>query len=84
MTLLGVSVVEWVGYLAAVVVLLSFFMKDIKKLRLVNMSGCAVWVLYGILLNMAWPIIIPNTAIFCVNGFYLYRMVDKSSKNKTT
>lgn len=73
MTFLEVSVVEWVGYLAAAIVLFSFLMKDIKKLRLVNMSGCTIWVLYGFLLQISWPIIITNVAIFCVNGYYLYQ-----------
>jgi Na+-driven multidrug efflux pump len=78
MDVLGVPMVEWVGYIAAAVVLFSFFMKDIKKLRLINMSGCTIWVLYGFLLKISWPIIITNAAIFCVNGYYLYKSVKSS------
>lgn len=80
MAFLGVPVVEWIGYLAAVIVLLSFVMKDIKKLRLINMTGCAIWVVYGVLLNMSWPIIITNASIFCVNAYYLYKTL-KTIKN---
>ncbi|WP_340202153.1 YgjV family protein [Ascidiimonas sp. W6] len=80
MNFLGVSIVEWVGYLAAAIVLFSFFMKDMKKLRLINMSGCTIWVLYGFLLQISWPIIITNAAIFCVNGYYLYKTRKPSNK----
>ena len=61
---------EIVGYLASFFVLLSFFTKDMRKLRLVNSIGCALFVTYGILL-MSIPIVITNIAILLVNAYYL-------------
>lgn len=61
---------EIVGYLASFFVLLSFLNKDIRKLRLVNSLGCALFVTYGVLLTSI-PIIITNVAILLVNGYYL-------------
>ena len=61
---------EIVGYLASFFVLLSFFNKDMRKLRLVNSIGCALFVTYGILL-MSIPIVITNIAILLVNAYYL-------------
>lgn len=61
---------EIVGYLASFFVLLSFFNKDLRKLRLVNSVGCILFVVYGILLGSI-PIIITNVAILLVNGYYL-------------
>ena len=62
---------ELVGYLASFFVLLSFFNKDMRKLRIVNSVGCALFVTYGVLL-VSIPIIITNVAILLVNGYYLF------------
>ena len=62
---------EWIGYLASLGVLVSFFMKDIKKLRMVNSIGCALFAIYGILLSSI-PVIITNLAILGVNIYYLF------------
>ena len=59
------------GYAASGFVLLSFLMKDIIKLRIVNSVGCLFFVIYGVLLDISWPIIITNTAIIGVNLYYL-------------
>ena len=71
MEILGVSYVEWFGYLASLFVLLSFLMRNITTLRYVNTLGCMFFVIYGVLLN-SWPIIITNAAIILVNFYYLF------------
>ena len=74
MELFGITGTEYVGYLASFMVLVSFTMKDVKKLRLVNMTGCILFIIYGFLmptLRIGLPIIIANAAIFGVNLFYL-------------
>ena len=67
------SPVEIVGYVASLFVLVSFLMKDIKKLRLINSVGCMLFVVYGILLNFSIPIIITNTAILIINAIALLK-----------
>lgn len=62
---------EIIGYLASLFVLLSFFNKDLRKLRIVNSVGCALFVAYGVLLGSI-PIIITNVAILLVNSYYLF------------
>ena len=74
MEILGITYVEWFGYLAAFFILLSFFMKNITTLRYVNSLGCLFFVTYGILLD-SWPLIITNGAIVFVNAYYLF--IDK-------
>ena len=64
--------IEIIGYLASAFVLLSFIMKEMTKLRIVNIIGCTFFIAYGILL-LSWPIIITNVAIVCVNVFYLVK-----------
>ena len=71
MEILGISYIEWIGYIAMAVLLVSFMMKDVTKLRIVNSVGCAFFVAYGLLLATAWPIVITNVAIICINLYYL-------------
>ncbi|MGB0884912.1 MAG: YgjV family protein [Chitinophagales bacterium] len=68
----NLNYVEFIGYLASGFVLLSFLMKDIVKLRFVNMIGCVLFVTYGFLLSSI-PIIITNFAIIIVNIYYLLK-----------
>jgi len=64
---------EAIGYLASLAVLISFLMKDIVKLRVINLIGCTFFVAYGILLSTSWPIIITNLAIITINLYYLIK-----------
>ena len=62
--------VEYIGYLASFFVLLSFLMKRMTLLRIINVIGCSFFIWYGILLDSE-PIIVTNVAIVLVNGYYL-------------
>ncbi|MCR8666464.1 uroporphyrinogen decarboxylase [Aestuariibaculum sp. M13] len=74
MDFLGISFTEWVGYAAMAMLLLSFTMKAVTKLRIVNSIGCLLFVIYGFMLDpIAKPIIITNGAILCVNLYYLLK-----------
>ena len=78
--LFGVTVLEYIGYLASLMVLLSFTMKAIKKLRVVNMMGCILFIIYGFFmpsLRIGLPIIIANAAILVVNAYYLFKLKQK-------
>ena len=67
--------IEYVGYAASFFVLLSFIMKDMKTLRLVNIIGCSFFVAYGFLMpGISWPLVVTNVAIVVVNIYYLFRM----------
>lgn len=67
-----ISLTDWVGYAAMATVLISFLMKDVRRLRLVNSLGCLLFVVYGFMLvPLSYPIIVTNTAIFCINLYYL-------------
>ncbi|QLE00369.1 YgjV family protein [Galbibacter sp. BG1] len=65
------SPTELIGYAASLGVLLSFFMKEIRRLRIVNSMGCLLFIIYGVLLP-SLPIIITNAAILGVNFYYLF------------
>ena len=69
--------IEYVGYAASFFVLLSFIMKDMKTLRLVNIIGCSFFIVYGFLIpGISWPIVVTNVAIVIVNIYYLFRMAE--------
>ena len=75
MELFGITETEYIGYLASFMVLLSFTMKAVKKLRVINMIGCVLFIIYGFLmptLRIGLPIIIANVAILIVNLYYLF------------
>ena len=73
--------IEIIGYLASAFVLLSFVMKEMTKLRILNSIGCGFFIVYGVLL-LSWPIIITNVAIVCVNVYYLLKSTRKSTEAK--
>ncbi|MFN8314942.1 MAG: uroporphyrinogen decarboxylase [Chitinophagales bacterium] len=69
------NLTEVVGYAASLGVLLSFLMKDLKTLRIVNTIGCLLFVLYGVLLHYSYPVILTNVSIIGINLYYLTRKV---------
>ncbi|MES2748696.1 MAG: uroporphyrinogen decarboxylase [Bacteroidota bacterium] len=69
--MLDISITEWVGYFASLVLMISFLMKNINTLRIINSIGAVLFVIYGVMLAISWPIIITNTFILGVNCYYL-------------
>ena len=69
MDILGISLSDWVGYAAMFALLVSFIMKEVKNLRIINSVGCGLFVVYGFMLSTSWPIVITNSAINCINFF---------------
>jgi len=70
--------IEWVGYLAAALVVISFLMgSNIRTVRLINMFGAITFLIYGILLDMNLPIIIPNSFITIIQFYYLFIKKEK-------
>lgn len=65
------SSTEIVGYLASAAVLVSFVMKNMKTLRIVNTIACSIFIIYGLLLAYSIPIILTNGAIVLINLYYL-------------
>lgn len=65
--------IEWVGYLGAALVVLSFMVgSNVRTIRLINMFGAITFIIYGYLLNVNLPIIIPNIFITCIQFYYLF------------
>lgn len=69
------EITNFVGYGASLFIVLSFVLKDITKIRIVNLLGCILFVIYGVFSDYLWPIIIPN-AILCF--IQIYHLLKKS------
>lgn len=68
-----ISWLEWIGYLASVLVLISLLMSSILKLRWINLLGSAVFSFYGFSIG-ALPVGIMNLVIVAINIYYLMKM----------
>ena len=68
-----ISLVEWLGYGASALVLISLSMSSIAKLRWFNLLGATAFAIYGYLIG-AWPVTLMNTAIAGVNIYYLFQL----------
>ena len=69
----GVEITEWVGYLASFALITPFMMKNLKTLRIINSMGAILFVIYGVMLHISWPIIITNGFILTANIYYLIK-----------
>jgi hypothetical protein len=58
--------IEILGYIATFMVGLSFMMKDMTTLRIVNALGCLIWIWYGAAID-SMPVIITNVGIFGIH-----------------
>ena len=68
------SVIEIIGWIATMGTLLSFAVKDMYKLRLINTAASMVWIVYGIL-KVDNPIIVINSAVIVMHLYWFYKNV---------
>ncbi len=71
----NINVVEGLGYLASVLVALSFLTKSMNRLRLVNTAGAICFIIYAVAIK-ALPVALINCFVVCVNLYYLTRKKD--------
>lgn len=65
--------VEFIGYSASVLVAVSLMMVNIKHLRWINLTGAITFSVYGYLIS-AYPVLVVNGWIACVNLYFLWRL----------
>lgn len=69
--------VEWIGYTASVLIVISMMMSSIIKLRIINMLGAAAFSAYGFIIG-AVPVGLLNGIVVLVNLYHLYRYLRRS------
>jgi hypothetical protein len=70
---------EWqeiIGYTGSALIAISLMMKNIFKLRKVNLIGASTFAVYGLLVQ-AYPVLILNSFIAIVDVYYLLGMYMK-------
>lgn len=80
--MLQISLLEWIGYLASVLVLISMLMSSLLRLRIVNLVGSGLFSAYGFLIG-SLPVGLLNLFVVFANIYHLYRLFSKS-ENFTT
>lgn len=71
--------IELLGYAATTLVAISFLLKDVVKLRMLNAVGCVCFVIYGVLIG-AMPVALLNTLIVLINGYYIFQALKEEKK----
>lgn len=78
---MNIDWLEWLGYLASLIVLISLLMSSIIKLRWINLLGSSLFSLYGFLIG-ALPVGLMNLGIAIINIYYLVKIYNASAKKE--
>ena len=70
---------DWIGYIASVIIVISMMMSSLVKLRIVNMTGALLFSVYGFLIG-ALPVGILNGFVVFVNIYQLYRLYNRNEE----
>lgn len=62
--------IEWIGYLASALAVISFSLKNVKQLRIVNTIAAIIFTYYGFLIASR-PVIFTNVFIIAFNLYHL-------------
>lgn len=71
--LLDLNLLDWFGYLASLVVLISLLTSSILKLRWINLFGAAMFATYGFLIG-SLPTAVMNAGIVIIDIYYLIKI----------
>ena len=75
--------IDIIGYIGMALILYSFTITDMWKLRLVNSIGSIFWIIYGLGI-WAGPTIMVNSCVLCIHlhWFYKNRKMKSDSNDK--
>lgn len=71
---------ELFGYLGSALIILSFAMRNIKWLRVVNITGSFISVIYSICVG-AMPVVVLNGSLILINSIQLMRIFRSEKEN---
>jgi len=70
---MNINWVDWLGYLASLIVLISLLMSSIIKLRWINLLGSLLFSTYGFMIG-SLPTGLMNLGIVFINIYYLVKI----------
>ena len=73
--------IELIGIAGSLLVLISFLMKDILVIRIINISGSVVFIIYGIMIG-AMATWFVNAALIVVHVVYIIKELKDKKKKK--
>ena len=77
------AIIEAVGYLGSLLVLISFLMTSVMKLRIVNTVGSVIFTIYALIIR-SYPTAIMNVFIILINIRFLLKMKDHDKEYELT
>lgn len=66
------TLIECFGYFGSLIVVISFAIKDIRKLRILNIIGCCIFVVYGSVCGVT-PVVVTNVSVILMHTYRLYK-----------
>ena len=73
------TILEAIGYVGTALVLVSFLMTSVYKLRVINTIGSLISMIYGLLVPV-YPTVVLNGALALINIFFLWRHLSTKSE----
>lgn len=70
---------ELFGYCGTALILASMAMTSLTKLRVLNMAGSVISVIYAALSN-TWPVVLLNAGMILINAVQLIRQIRNKKK----
>ena len=67
------AIIEAVGYLGSALVLVSFLMSSVVKLRVVNTVGSLIFTVYALIIR-SYPTAVMNLCLVCINLYFLWKL----------
>ena len=67
------TIFEIIGYVGSALVLVSFLMASVVKLRVVNAVGSTIFAVYALLIR-SYPTMIMNICLVLINLYYLWKL----------
>lgn len=67
---------EIFGYIGTALVILSMTMTSLVKLRIINMCGSIISLVYSVCVS-AWPVVVLNACLICINLVQTVRQLKK-------
>lgn len=73
------NTIELLGYLGTFFVVISFMVKDIFYLRVLNVIGAILITIYAIIIK-AWPVALLDGFIVLINLYHLIKLKKEEGK----
>lgn len=66
-----------IGYIGSALIIISMMMTKVRLLRILNIVGCVISFIYGLLI-LSYPVVILNFALIAINTFQLIKIFKRN------